>query len=442
MAKKKKKDRADLPPELVEVKTVRITSLEADNVLRVRAVRLKFDDSGVLVIEGANEAGKSSALKTIEMALAGGAVTPSEPIHGEEEEGRIIARFATEVGELVVTKRFTKGKPPKLTVHIEGRRKALSSAQTILDILMDHISLDLRLFARMDDTKKAEVLAQLMGFDSAALDAERDTKFSLRTEVNRDVVRLKAECESLTHHDDAPAEEVSAAELMEELDNRREHNEEGTKLNAALTRVSKELQEADELIASLTSRLVQAKEDAGRIVDRKRIAVEAVAGFQPEDEEDIRLKMAQADALNAQVRENAKKTEARAAYLEKQNESDELTATLEQLDKQKKSSLAEAQERLPVKGLGISNGAVTYKGKPFSQAGSSATAVTSAAIAMALNEDSPLKLVLIDDAEKMDAQTTRKVVEMGIAKGFQIVMARVGKGELPTVVIEDGAMLA
>ncbi len=442
MAKKKKKDRADLPTELVDVKTVRITSLEADNVLRVRAVRLKFDDSGVLVIEGANEAGKSSVLKIIEMAIAGAATAPAEPIHGDEEEGKIIARFATEVGELVVTKMFIKGKPQRLNVHIEGRRKALPSAQTILDILMDHIALDIRQFARMDDKKKAEVLAQLMGFDSAALDADRGEKFDLRTEVNRDVARLRAEYESLTHHEDAPAEEVSAAELMSELDDRRQHNESGTKLNGALTNAADKLELALAEVAILEKQLTEARLDAEEATEKKKKAVEAVAGFQPDDEEEIRQKVTKADAINDQVRENAKKKKARAAYLEKQNESDELTAGLGALDLLKKKSLAEAQERLPVKGLGISNGAVTYKGKPFSQAGSSATAVTSAAISMALNEDSLLKLVQIDDAENMDAKTTEKVVQVCVAKGFQIIMARVGKGELPTVVIEDGAMLA
>lgn len=439
---KKKKDRADLPTELIDVKTVRITSLEADNVLRVRAVRLKFDETGVLVIEGANEAGKSSVLKIIEMAIAGAATAPPEPIHGNEDEGKIIARFATEVGELVVTKMFIKGKPQRLNVHIEGRRKALSGAQTILDILMDHIALDIRQFARMDDKKKAEVLAQLMGFDCTALDVERDKKFGFRTDINRDVVRLKAEYESLTHHEDAPEQEVSAAELMAELDKRREHNEDGTRLNGILTAASRDLAVSEEKVALLEKQLAEAKQGAVRFGTNKKKAVEAVAGFQLEDEEEIRQKVAQAGAVNELVRENARKKEARQAFMAKQNESDELTAALEQLDKQKRKSLAEAQERLPVKGLGISNGAVTYKGKPFSQAGSSATAVTSAAISMALNEDRLLKLIQIDDAEKMDPETTRKVVEMGIAKGFQIIMARVGKGELPTVVIEDGAMLA
>ena len=441
MAKKKRKDRSDLPTELIDVKTVRITSLEADNVLRVRAVRLKFDKTGVVVIEGGNQQGKTSVLKIIEMAIAGAATAPAEPIHGNEEEGTIIARFATEVGELVVTKMFIKGKPQRLKVHIEGRRKALSGAQTILDILMDHIALDIRQFERMDDTKKAEVLAQLMGFDSAALDLERDSKFDRRTDVNRDVVRLKAEYGSLTHHEDAPEEEISAAELMAQLDERREHNEDGTKLNTALTHASTELQSALTEVGLIERQLTQARMDAEEATEQKRKAVEAVASFQPEDEAEIRQKIDKADAVNDQVRENAKKKEARAAFLAKQNESDDLTAALEQLDKQKKKSLAEAQERLPVKGLGISNGAVTYKGKPFSQAGSSATALTSAAISMALNEDSLLKLVQIDDAEGMDAETTEAVVQMATSKGFQLIMARVGKGELPTVVIEDGAML-
>ena len=441
MAKKKKKDRADLPTELMDVKTVRITSLEADNVLRVRAVRLQFDETGVLVIEGGNQQGKTSVLKIIEMAIAGATTAPPEPIHGDEEEGQIIARFATEVGELVAKRTFKKGRLQRLTVHIEGRKKALSSGQAVFDILMDHIALDIRQFERMDDKKKAEVLAQLMGFDSAALDAERQRTFDTRTDVNRDVVRLKAECESLTHHEDAPTEEVSAAALMSELDARREHNEAGTKLNDALTSASADLQRAVTEVERLEQVLVQARLDADYATKEKTKAVEAVASFQPEDEEDIRQKIDKADAVNDQVRENAKKKEAREAFLAKQNESDDLTAALEQLDKQKKKSLAEAQERLPVKGLGISNGAVTYKGKPFSQAGSSATALTSAAISMALNEDSLLKLVQIDDAEGMDAETTEAVVQMATSQGFQMVMARVGKGELPTVVIEDGAMI-
>lgn len=453
MAKKRKAKRptkADLPEELIEVTSVKMTSFQAENVLRVKALRLDLDKLGnVVTIEGANEAGKSSALKGIEMSIAGAGVIPADPIHDDHGEGKVISRFDIErpvdearpelgvekFGQLVATREFKRGKPPKLTVRIHGQKRALERPQVIFDILMDHIALDPLQFQKMPDEQKQQILAELAGLDLAPINSKRKGLFDERTEVNRDVKRLEAEHEATTFHDDAPKQEVVVSELVAESDRRRTHNEAGRFLDGTLTQTQREIAEAREKLTALTASLA----DMQRI---ERETVEKLSAFMPLDEDEVRDQIEAADEINAKVRGNAQFEKTGEAYAESKAEADDLTSQIEKLDADKKQMLVDAESRLPVKGLGFSDeGVVTYKGKPFNQAGKSATAVVSCGVSIKLNEDKMLKILCIDDAEKMDGKTKRKVAEMGVASGFQIFMAQVMPDAGPSkgaVIIEDG----
>jgi len=459
MAKKRKTKKpttADLPDELIGVTSVRMTSFRAENVLRIKAAHFDLDALGnVVTIEGDNEQGKSSALKAVEMAIAGAGVIPADPIHGERGQGKVIARFNVErptdpddptsdvenIG-LVATREFKRGKPPKLVVKIDGQRRALASPQTIFDVLMDHIALDPLQFQRMPDDQKQHVLAEMAGLDLHAINSKRDAVFAERTEINREVKRLEAELASTTFHDGAPKEEVVVAELMAELEKRREVNAEGKKLSDEAAKMVDDIRERTEKIAEMKKKLAEAERDLEGAVRYRDDVEKKISGFIPADEDMIRKQLDEADTVNAKVRDNARHLAVGTQFEAEKQKADALTEQLQQIDDDKREMLLEAEERLPVSGLGFTEeGVVTYKGKPFSQAGRSATAVVSCGVSMKLNESKMLKVLLIDDAEKMDGKTKRKVAEMGVAAGFQIFMAQVMPDAGPSdgaVIIEDG----
>ena len=463
MAKKRKAKRPtkqDLPAELMEVTSVEMTSFQAENVLRIKAFRLDMDKLGnVVTIEGENEAGKSSALKSIEMAIAGAGVIPADPIHGDHGEGKVIARFNIErpvdvddpskgvetFGQLVATREFKRGKAPKLIVRIHGQKRTLASPQTIMEVLLDPIALDPLQFQKMPDEQKQQILAEMTGLDLAAINTKRQQVFDERREVNRDVKRLEAEHDASTFHKDAPQEEVSFAELTKELDRRREHNRGGTRLDEEAKAVAATLARQRLDMESLRQSLADIQKEIAESESRDGELVTKLAEFAPVDEGEVRKQIEDADSINAKVRENARHAKASADFETVKGEADTLTTQIEQLDADKKQMLIDAEKLLPVEGLGFNeDGVVTYKGKPFDQAGKSATAVVSCGVSMKLNEDKMLKILLIDDAEKMDGKTKRKVAEMGAAKGFQIFMAQVMPDAGPSegaVIIEDGEVV-
>lgn len=453
MAKKRKKQtpKTELPPELSGITHIRLARLAATNILRIRAVQIDFDASGIVVIEAKNQQGKTSLMKALEMCIAGSATAPPDPIHGDEDEGQVITTFDVyrkeqdEIGKLIVRRILTKDKAPKLTIHLEGIRRALPRPAEILDILLDHIALNIMQFAQMPGDEKAKVLADLMGYDATTLDHERQAAFEERREVNRDVDRLQKEYDALTLHEDVPEKEVVLSELLAEVDARNEHNAKGKKLQEEASCAIDNLAQAEKELEAAQQALRLAEECVTAVKQTAREATLLAEDFEYQDTDEIRGQIDDAESINAKVRENAQRETKRIAFMKAKTEADDLSAKIEQLDIEKRKKLQEAQDRLPVKGLGITDGTVTYKGKPFEQAGDSATIITSAAISIALNKDRPLKFVQIDNAEQMDYETRATVKEMVQEAGFQMMMTLVQQGDKPgagSIVIEDGTVVS
>lgn len=411
-----------------------LTSLEVSNILRLRAFKVSMDPKGVVIIEGNNQQGKSSAVRSLTILLAGMNKTPSEPIHGDKKTGEIVGLF----GHLTVRKVFKRGKPAKLT--IESEDISYSKPQTMLEGLLKQISLDIGEFTSMDDKKRFDTIAKVMGVNIAEMEAKRKRLYEERRDANRDLKRLKTEYDGMPHHDDAPDAEVDVTDLMAKLEDARTHNRKGEKLDSEYEQRMQELERLKAEASDLRKQLDEVESQIKMSDMWKKEATAEIASFEATDTSRLEEQIANASSINAQVADNERRAEARTKYMKAEAEATALNDQLEELDRLKKEKTQEAQDRLPIPGLTLGEDEVLYKGKPLSQAGSSATALVSAAIAMALNKDSRIKLLLIDDAEKFDPPTTRKILEMAHNNGFQVIMARVGDGEKATVVIEDGVV--
>lgn len=439
MAKKRtaKKKKKELPEELTGVDSARLISLKADNILRLKAVEIKIEDGKPFIIEGNNEQGKSSVLKSLEMLLAGGQ-PPAQPIHEDAEEGQIIGEFDTKAGQITVTKTFTRDKSPALKITMEGRSRAFAGPQSILEALFDHISLDPLQFQRMEPKQRAQVLADIMGYDASKTMDDRAELMEKRKKVNAEVTRLQKFYESLEHFEDAPEKEESAAELLKKIAAIATHNQTGDELEASHEVAESDLEEAAADVERLKAELDAAETALCSANNLKAKAWKDLSAFEPKEDADLKAKAEKIDSINAQVRSNTQKAEARNSFMAEQKKSDDLTDQIEEIDRKHNAALMAAQEKLPVAGLGLTSDGVTYKGKPFDQAGSSATKKVSAAIAIALNREKAIKLLTLDDAEAYDPPTTEEILKMAAEAGFQVMLARVGDGESASVVIEDG----
>jgi hypothetical protein len=420
-------------------RVLRLSSLDIENVLRIRAVHLTMDENGALVIEAKNEQGKTSVLRSIEMLLAGGKAIAEDPIHGNAKSGSIVATF----GDIRVEKIFKRGKSPALKITSpEGTHKR---PQSILAAFIDAIALDPLKFRDYDDARKAKTIADLMGFDSSELDAKRAAAYEARTEANREEKRLRSVVMSLP---EIPGmgydKEVSVAELVKELDAAQTHNAKGDELSRELHRYGSAIGDMTKRLTELRAELDTLEVNLAAAKAEQRKAISEVASFKPINDAEIREKIDNAEKINESVRakrERESRTQEWEAAAAAASQADK---DLEAIDAELDRARSEAAAKLPVEGLSLSDGVVLYNGKPLSQAGASAELRVSAAISIAANKDRPLKLLCIDDGEKLDLENTRMIFRMAREAGYQVMMAgvegKVGDGETPSVLIEDGVI--
>ena len=119
--------------------SVKIMALEAENVKRIKAVALTPSPTGLTIVGGNNNQGKTSVLDALAWALGGDRFRPD----AAQRDGAVApAHLKVRLSNGVVVER--KGKNSTLTVtDPTGRR----SGQQLLNAFIEPLALDLPLFA-------------------------------------------------------------------------------------------------------------------------------------------------------------------------------------------------------------------------------------------------------------------------------------------------------
>lgn len=411
---------------------LQIVELRASNVKRLVAVTIRPDEHGNLVVlSGANGAGKSSVLDAIAMALGGADQIPAEPIRRGEDRAEIVV----DLGEMVVRRTFTASGGGALTVTTrDGAR--FQSPQTLLDKLVGRLSFDPLAFSREAPKRQAEILRELLGLDLRAADAERDRIYADRTVVNREVDSLQKRLDAMPQHADAPAEPVDVAQVARELQAAESVNR--TKAQAAdqVTRADFRRKELAREVDRVRARLREAEEALERgEQDYSRLCAESAAIVEVETAP-LLVQIRDAEQVNRKVRENHQRAQMATDLAEARAKSTKLTEQIGLVDRAKADAIAAAA--MPVPGLGFAAaGAVTLNGLPLEQASAAEKLRVSVAIGLAMNPR--LRVLLIRDASLLDAASMRLVAEMAQAAKAQVWVERVADpGEGVGIVIEDG----
>ena len=189
---------------------VKIASVEAENVKRVKAVYLEPKADGLTVIGGRNGQGKTSVLDAIAWALGGDKMRPSNAKR-EDAAGDPQLRVVLDNG-IVVERR---GKNSSLKVIDPSGNKG---GQQLLNSFTEQLALNLPRFMQATDKEKAETLLSIMGVgeELAALDAQKQAAYNQRLAVGQMERQKRGAANDMRHWPDAPAQEVSASELIAE----------------------------------------------------------------------------------------------------------------------------------------------------------------------------------------------------------------------------------
>ena len=409
-----------------------IVSLEAENIKRIKAVRI--DPKGNLVVIGGNNGqGKTSVLDSIMYALAGKRSVCEQPIRNGEKKGTV----KVDLGEYLVTANFT---PKTNTVKVQNKDGAqYPSPQALLDGMVGKLSFDPLEFSRMDPKKQLETVRGFLGLDFTEEDAHRKEVYDERSIVARQLKTLKAQLEGMERHGGV-AEEEDVSDLTKQYDEAVATQTQITALrgDAAATRgrIARLVERLEEIQIELVRINKMKKEEEelllSQVVMGKQLVAEAI------DPEPIKAKILCASEVARKVRENQLYDRLANDIGNLAQRGTELTKEIVEIDRKKEYAIASTQ--FPVDGLTFNENGLMFNGVPFSQASSAEQLKVSVAMGIAMNPK--LKVLLIRDGSLLDEESLSVVASMAEESDAQVWVERVSKGKECSVIIEDGEVAA
>ena len=415
--------------------SVKITALEAENVKRIKAVALTPSPTGLTLVGGNNNQGKTSVLDALAWALGGDRFRPD----AAQRDGAIApAHLKVTLSNGVVVER--KGKNASLTVtDPTGRR----SGQQLLNAFVEPLALDLPRFMDASDKEKADILLRIIGIGAELHTRDLEIKglYDKRTFTGQLAAQKKHFAEEMISYPEAPDEPVSASELIRQQQDIMARNGENQRLRAQYAELEQQVQQCvDELkrtrerIATLQQLADELDAKHTKLFNQRETARKTVSQLQDESTAELEASIRDIEETNRKVRANLEKSRAEDEAAQYASEYDRLTESIQQKRADRMALLNGAD--LPLPGLSVEDGVLTYKGKHWRDMSGSDQLRVAAAIVRRLNPD--CGFVLLDKLEQMDMTTLQEFSAWLEAEGLQAIATRVSTGSECQIIIEDG----
>ena len=415
--------------------SVKITALEAENVKRIKAVALTPSPTGLTLVGGNNNQGKTSVLDALAWALGGERFRPT----AAQRDGAVApAHLKVTLSNGVVVER--KGKNASLTVtDPTGRR----SGQQLLNAFVEPLALDLPRFMDASDKEKADILLRIIGVGSElqVKDLEIKGLYDKRTFTGQLAAQKKHFAEELVSYPEAPDEPVSASDLIRQQQDILARNGENQRLLAQYAELEQQVQQCvDELkrtrerIATLQQLADELDAKHTKLFNQRETARKTVSQLQDESTAELEASIRDIEETNRKVRANLEKSRAEDEAAQYASEYDRLTESIQQKRAERMALLNGAD--LPLPGLSVEDGVLTYNGKRWRDMSGSDQLRVATAIVRRLNPD--CGFVLLDKLEQMDMTTLTEFGRWLEAEHLQAIATRVSTGSECQIIIEDG----
>ena len=401
--------------------SVKITSFEAENVKRVKAVTIIPAADGLTVIGGRNAQGKTSVLDAIAWALGGDKFRPGHP----QRDGSVLPpRLRVLLSNGLVVER--RGKNSELYITDPSGRKA---GQTLLNSFVEQLALDLPKFMAASGREKAQTLLRIIGLGEQVEELERrgKTLYNERLALGRIADQKAKFAKEMTFYPNVPEEPLSAAELIAQQQDILARNGENQRKRQRRDELKRTLDTAEAQLAELTRRCEQLREDY-------RIASTDAADLLDQSTTELEENIRTIEQTNAKVRANLDKARAEADAQKLADEYAALTAQIEDVQREKLALLNGAD--MPLPGLSVTDGELTYNGQPWDCMSSSEQLIAATSIVRRLNPE--CGFVLLDRLEAMDTDTLAAFGRWLEGEGLQAIATRVSTGGECQIIIEDG----
>lgn len=417
---------ASLHPEQKE--SIKINSLELENVKRVKAVKLEPTKNGLTVVGGKNNQGKTSVLDAIAWALGGAKYKPSQA----QREGSLVEpQLHIELSNGMVVERMGKNGTLKVT-DPSGQK----GNQSLLDGFISQFALDLPKFMEADKNTKAKILLQIIGVGDklSVFDKQESELYNRRTEIGRIADQKKKYADEMVQWDGVPEEIVSAAELIQQQQEILARNGRNQELRNQVKNLEAQKTLLEQRIEEAQKALNAMHEQFAELMEKLSIANTNAKDLQDESTAELEESIANIDSTNAKVRDNLNKQRAQEEADEYKRQYGDLTTQIEEVRKSRMELLNGVE--MPLDDLSVQDGELIYKGQKWDNMSGSDQLKVATAIVRKTNPQ--CGFVLLDKLEQMDIDTMNEFGKWLQENNLQAIATRVSTGDECSIFIEDG----
>ena len=269
---------------------------------------------------------------------------------------------------------------------------------------------------------------------------EKDT-YNQRRAIGQIADQKEKFAKEQVYYPEAPKELVSPSELIRQQQDILAKNGENQRIRDHADQVERKVNELERQLsvlhgqaAEIDRKLKETIETYNKAYKEKEIAFADAVDLQDESTAELEESISNIEEINRKVRANLDKEKAEKDAKDYREQYKELTAALEDIRKAKTDLLIGAD--LPLTGLSVSDGELTYQGQKWDNMSGADQLRVATAIVRKLNPK--CGFVLLDKLEQMDLTTLKEFGEWLEQEGLQAIATRVSRGDECSIIIEDG----
>lgn len=410
------------------MESIKINKLEIENVKRIKAVKIEPTASGLTIVGGNNNQGKTSVLDSIAWALGGEKYRPSQP---QREGSTIPPTLHIVLNNGLVVER--KGKNSSLKVTDPSGNKG---GQQLLNEFVEQLALDLPKFMESSGKEKAQTLLKIIGVGDqlAVLDQQEKEMYNKRLAIGQIADQKEKFAKEQPYYPDAPKELVSPSELIRQQQEILAKNGENQRKRDQVKKYEDSIYFLRQSVDGMKEQLAEEEKKLREAEENLRIAQMNTQDLQDESTAELEASISNIEEINRKVRANMDKDKAEEDAREYRDQYNALTADINKTRNAKTDLLQSAE--LPLPELSVKEGELIYKGQQWDNMSGSDRLRVSTAIVRKLNPK--CGFVLLDKLEQMDIQTLNEFGQWLEQEGLQAIATRVSIGDECSIIIEDG----
>lgn len=407
---------------------VKINKLEIENVKRVKAVKIEPTQQGLTIVGGNNNQGKTSVLDAIAWGLGGNKYKPSKAYR---EGSATPPRLHIVMNNGLIVERTGKNSSLKV-IDPKGQK----GGQQLLNDFVEELAINLPKFMESTSKEKAQTLLRIIGVSEKLFELERTEQenYNQRHTIGQIADQKSKFAKEQPYFPDAPKKPVDVKDLIQQQQTILAKNGENTRKRQQLTQIKQKFDFETEKIQQLQQQLNELVQVHEKTEADLKIAQSSTKDLQDGSTAELEKSLSEIDEINRKVRANLDKDKAEEDAAQYSSKYQELSEGIEEIRKQKAALLHDA--KLPLPGLSVEDGELTYNGQKWDNMSGSDQLKVSTAIVRELKPD--CGFILLDKLEQMDMTTLNEFGKWLEQEGLQAIATRVSTGDECSVIIQDG----